>query len=303
VVSDHGSANLSQQAVKFLEQNDIELLPAGPANPKGNGSLEGAFSKMKQVIGSIKLSTGSAQELAKAVLEKIITVYINMRNRTARCTDVQTPRQAMSKRGPEVERQQEKARLQKRKLKPQNPDQQGKLDRLAWLRRSHGLAMDEVSLKRAEKCIVAYDLTAISKTEEAFLKAVRRDPTRCNIAYFFGILKNIQNDLDIMNHKKYCQKRYNYVELLKKEQQEQQPKISTTIDNLIEMLQQIVLLNATAIKEVCIRQAKRMTLTLKNQYEYVGVLKKKIENALFETSELTLEQRQASLELVEQFLT
>ena len=93
------------------------------------------------------------------------------------------------------------------------------------------------------------------------------------------------------------------MELLKKERQEQQSNISTTIDNLIEMLQQIVLLNVTAIKEVCIRQTKRMTLTLKNQYEYVGVLKKKIEAALFETSELSLEQRQASLELVEQFLT
>ncbi len=105
-----------------------------------------------------------------------------------------------------------------------------------------------------------------------------------------------------MNHKQYCRKRYNYAELLKKERQEEQANTTTTIENLIEMLQQIVSLNVTAIKEVCVRKAKRMVWTLKKQYEYVGVLKKKIEDALH-ISELSLEQRQASLELVEQFLT
>jgi len=44
LVSNHGSANLSVQAMDYLNQNNIEMLPAGPANPKGNGAIEGAFS-------------------------------------------------------------------------------------------------------------------------------------------------------------------------------------------------------------------------------------------------------------------
>ncbi len=47
IVSDHGSANLSIESRAYLERNNIEILAAGPANPKGNGTAEGAFSQLK----------------------------------------------------------------------------------------------------------------------------------------------------------------------------------------------------------------------------------------------------------------
>ena len=80
LVTDHGSANLSSHAQAYLRKIDIEILPAGPANPKGTGTVESAFSGMEKLIGTILLDTSAPRALAKGVLEKIISVYVAMRN-------------------------------------------------------------------------------------------------------------------------------------------------------------------------------------------------------------------------------
>ena len=38
VLCDSGKWNLSEQVRSYLQVNDIELVPAGPSNPKGNGT-------------------------------------------------------------------------------------------------------------------------------------------------------------------------------------------------------------------------------------------------------------------------
>ena len=44
VLIDCGTANLSQAAIEYFQENNIEWVPVGPDNPKGNGTDEGAFS-------------------------------------------------------------------------------------------------------------------------------------------------------------------------------------------------------------------------------------------------------------------
>jgi len=46
---DHGSGNLAENTLSYLQTHGIELTPAGPYNPKGNGTDDGAFSQMKHV--------------------------------------------------------------------------------------------------------------------------------------------------------------------------------------------------------------------------------------------------------------
>ncbi len=222
LVSDHGSANLSDESSAYLELNDIEALPAGPANPKGNGTVEGAFSEMKGVIGTIDFETLSPRSLAKAVLEKVVSIYIAMRNRLARVSDRIAPGKAMKTQTPKEKLQALKERYKGRKQRSENTGQETKLGRLVWIIQNHGLEVDERSLKRAEKCIVTYDLNVINKSEEAFLKAIRRDQQRCTLPYFFGILNNIQNDLDTARHEVYCRERYYYQGMLDKEREEQE---------------------------------------------------------------------------------
>jgi len=46
-----------------------------------------------------------------------------------------------------------------------------------------------------------------------------------------------------------------------------------------------------------------MVKSLKNNYRYIGILKKKIADAIGKINELSLSQKKEAMELVEQFLT
>ncbi len=300
LVSDYGSANLSDESKAYLALNDIEALPAGPANPKGDGTVEGAFSEMKGVIGTIDLETLSPRNLAKAILEKVVSIYIAMRNRLPRVGDRIAPGKAMKTHMPKEKLQALKERYKGRKQRSEDTDQETKLGRLAWIIQNHGLEVDERSLKRAGKCIVTYDLNAINKSEEAFLKAIRRDQQRCTLSYFFGILNNIQNDLDTAQYEDYCRERYYYQGMLDREREEQEKaKETTTVENLVAMLRNAILSRHRFIKDTCVRQAKRMAADLKKQYHYAGALKKKILDELGNVKELRIEQRKEAVKIME----
>ncbi|MCJ7684899.1 MAG: hypothetical protein MUO68_11470 [Desulfobacteraceae bacterium] len=303
LVSDHGSANLSDESRVYLALNDIEALPAGPANPKGNGTVEGAFSEMKGVIGTIDLETLSPRNLAKAILEKVVSIYIAMRNRLPRVGDKTAPGKTMKTQIAKEKLQALKERYIGRKQKSENTGQETKLGRLVWIIQNHGLEIDERSLKRAEKCIVTYDLNAINKSEEAFLKAIRRDPQRCTLPYFFGILNNIQNDLDTAQYESYCRARYYYQGMLDRECEEQEKAKETTVENLVAMLRNAILSRHRFIKDTCVRQAKRMATDLKKQYHYAGALKKKILDELVNVKELGIDQRKEAVNLMELVLS
>ncbi len=304
LVSDHGSANLSDESSAYLELNDIEALPTGPANPKGNGTVEGAFSEMKGVIGTIDFETLSPRNLAKAILEKVISIYIAMRNRLPRFGDKIAPGEAMKTQTPKEKLQALRERYKGRKQISENTGQETKLGRLIWIIQNHGLEIDERSLKRAEKCIVTYDLNAINKSEEAFLKAIRRDQQRCTLPYYFGILNNIQNDLDTAQYEDYCRGRYYYHGMLDREREEQEKnKETTTVKTLVAMLRNAILSRHRFIKDTCVRQAKLMAADLKKQYHYAGALKKKILDELVNVKELGIDQRKEAVKIMELVLS
>ena len=60
---------------------------------------------MKGVIGTIDLKTWSPRNLTRAVLEKVVSIYIAMRNRLPRVGDRIAPEKAIKTQIPEEERQ------------------------------------------------------------------------------------------------------------------------------------------------------------------------------------------------------
>jgi len=186
---------------------------------------------MKAAIKRLDFTLSSPKDLARAILEKIVSIYVAMRNGMARFGDKITPQEAMKSPIPEDKQKVLKKKFKVRRVKTEDPDRQTRLDHLYWIIRDHKL--DEHSLKRAQKCIVTYDLVAIGKSEEAFLKAIRRDQKRCTLTYFFGILNNIQNDIDVARYEDYCHERYYYQGMLDR-QREKKDKASqtTTVENL-----------------------------------------------------------------------
>lgn len=307
MVSDHGSGNLSDKVDAYLASSRIELLPAGPGNPKGNGTVESAFSGMKEVVEPIVLNSTSPALLAKSVLEKIASVYMAMRNRLPLCGDRQSPEEIMSQPTSPEARQKMGDHYKKRAIKKNDPpDRQQKLDRINWIINYHNLQIDEPSLKRAQTSIVYYDQEAIAKSEEAFLTAIRRDQNRRTMPYFFGIIKRIQKEIDEQKYKDYCYKRYNEQQMVERERQKHQEMVETaqptTIENLVAMLQEVLKNKAGFIRETSIRLVRQMLQNLKNQHQYLGILKKKISDALGAVQSLSLLQRQEAFNLVEQCL-
>jgi hypothetical protein len=303
IVCDHGSANLSEDSIAYINAQGIELVPAGPRNPKGNGTDEGAFSQMKKALDVIRLDMSSLNALAKSVLNALVSVYVYMRNRLCLHNKDVMPIEQMAMPVCQDQRNAERQRLNEhQKAKANTKEDQLKLDHLQWVIDHFGFELEAGVLKRAQYSIKAYELEAIGETQKAFVKATNRKPQRCNLPYFFGILKNIQQQRDEQAVRQYCHQRYNYqrmVDMQRKQDAEQQP---TSIDHIIRMLEKAVTEKSQIVKELAIRRVGEWTHELMANYSYIGSLKKKLSDALGKLSHLTFEQKQKAWELLEQFL-
>lgn len=304
VLCDSGTWNLSEQVRNYLQVHDIELVPAGPSNPKGNGTDEGAFSQMKQILGTIKLDLSSPRALARSVLEKLISLYITMRNKMSVKGNTLTPSQGMMTPTSKEQRAQERQRLKEfNKAKQESVEQRTKLDHLHRLIDYHRMTVEPTPLKRAEKTIKAYELAAIIAAEEAFVKAVNRKVERKNLPYFFAILRNIQQQRDDEAYRQFCRQRYNEQVMvdLERQKQEHQQK-SHRVEDILAMLVQAVTKKFQVVKELAIKKARQWTLDLMESYQNPGALKNSLAKALDESTTISLEQRSKIWELIEEFL-
>jgi hypothetical protein len=305
LVNDSGSANLSAASLNFLDSKNIKSVPSGPANPKGNGTIEGAFSQLKQVIGTIHIDASSPETLAKSVLQTIICVYIKMRNKLSLTNQVKTPTECMKIQVSDKNRDQVKDKLQNKiNIKNATGDDQAKLDILYCLIKSMKIKADAASITRAKKTITFYNMEAILESEKAFVKAVNRKKERLSLPYFFGILKRVQQDMDDQAYKKQCQERYNYNQLKKqiKVQQEQKKRTSSTVQDVLNILSSAVKAPVKYLKDVALRRAKEWINELIRSTKYIGILRKKFEEHLIEMTQLDMEQKNRIWEYVAGFL-
>ena len=303
IVCDHGSANLSEDAMGYIQAQGIELVAAGPANPKGNGTDEGAFSQMKKALGVIRLDISSPKALAKSVLQALVCVYVYMRNRLCLHNKDLLPIEQMAMPVSQEQRQAELQRLKKhQKAKTSSQQDQLKLDHLQWVIEHFELEPEPEVLRRAQYSIKAFELEAIGETQKAFVKATSRKPDRRNLSYFFGILKNIQKQRDEQAIRQYCRQRYNYQRMLEMQRTLNSEQKPASIDDIISMLEKAVTKKSRIVKELAIRKVREWTHELMKNYSYMEPLKKKLSDALGKLNHLNFEQKQKAWELIEQFL-
>jgi hypothetical protein len=303
ILFDHRSNNLSEEVAKYLEGHGIEMVPAGPYNAKGNGTDEGAFSQMKQALGVIRLNLSSPRELARGVLEKLISLYIFMRNRILVKGRNLSPSEDMAEPVTLEQRDLERQKLKEHnRLKISGKGDQDKCNRLHSMLRYHGIAPEPDALKHAERSIKGYGKEAISAAEEAFLKAVNRNPEKRTLSYFFGILKRIQKERDDEAYRRYCTQRYNEGVMMELKRQEQKPQNTHSVEGVVSMLVQAVRASVQFVREVAIRKAQAWTQELMEAYQYVGALKNRFSEALANLKDLTVEEKNRIWELIEQIL-
>ncbi len=305
LVCDSGSANLSDASRNFLDSLDIKLVQAGPANPKGNGTIEGAFSQLKQALGFIHIDTSSPEALAKSVLQTIVSVYIKMRNQLPLIRRVENPAECMAGTVSDKHRDQVKQKLQNRiDIKNASNDNQPKLDLLHCLIKNMGISADEAAIIRAGKTITFYNMSAILATEKAFVKAVNRKKERLNLPYFFGILKRIQLEQDDQAYKRQCQERYNYDQMKKqiKAQGEQRRPKPSTVQNVLDILFTAVKAPAKYLKDVALRRAEDWMNELIKATKYIGILRKEFEKCLVQMTQISADQKNKIWDYLTEFL-
>jgi hypothetical protein len=309
VLTDSGSVNLGEVCRHYLDEHDIEIVPAGPSNPKGNGTIEGAFSKLKSVLGIIRLDNSSPQALAKSVLDLVIQVYITMRNKIPLTNTKQNSSQLMGLPVNKDLMDYERRRLQEHnERRGNNYDPELKrLEMLHFMIQKLDIKVDEPSLKRAQKSIVTFDDLSIIEAEKAFIKAINRNSDRLNLAYFFGILTRIQKDRDDYIYEQHCAERYNYQNMLefdrKQEKARQQQNEPTTVKHVVGILHGgLRAKKGSKIMGIAFRKAKEWTDELIGKYRYLGSLKKKFLNEIDKRSELTNEMKNNIMEIINGFL-
>ena len=302
VVCDKGSANLSEKVTAYLEKHAIEIVPAGPGNPKGNGTDEGAFSQLKRTIGTIRLDTSSPQALGKSILEKILAIYVAMRNQMALRKPRKNPQEQMQAPVSEKEREIERQRLHKHKAsKNADNESRAKIDRLHWLMDYHSLSPEPAALQRAERCIQHYDLEAITKSEEAFLKAVNRDGSRCSLAYFFGILRNTQKDLDDQRYRDYCREKYNY-ELQNKRLHEEIRDPEASIEGVVQMVATALGLKNENLQQSALRRCQQRIQGFLATRSYIKPLWNQFLKAIGARNDLDMNQKERAATIIEQLI-
>ena len=303
IVCDHGSANLSKDTIDYIEAHGIGLVAAGPRNPKGNGTDEGAFSQMKKALGVIQLDMSSPKALAKSVLNALVSVYVYMRNRLCLHNRNMAPIEYMAMPVSQEHRNGQRQRIKEhQKAKAAGDQDQLKLDHLHSVIDHYSLEVETSVLKRAEYSIKSYELEAIGETEMAFVKSVNRKPGRCNLSYFFGILKNIQQQRDEEAIRQYCRKRYNYQRMLDMQRKRETKQQQVSVDDIISMLERAVTKKSRIVKELAIRKVREWTHELMESCRYIGSLKKKLSDALGKLNHLSLEQKREAWELLEHSL-
>ncbi|XPS87145.1 uncharacterized protein Dvar_51630 [Desulfosarcina variabilis str. Montpellier] len=177
-----------------------------------------------------------------------------------------------------------------------------KLDRLDWVVRHYGLDVTPDALKHAQRTIKGYELEALRQTEDAFLKAIRRNASRRNLSYFFGILKNIQRKMDEDAKRDYCRQRYNHEVMLNIERQKNAQTEAISIDDILGMLSKAVASNIRFVKELAVRKAREWTLEFIKSCRYLEPIKRKVETSLSTQTNLSIDQKKEAWELFCQFL-
>jgi hypothetical protein len=225
-----------------------------------------------------------------------------MRNQMALRKPRQNPQEQMQAPVSEKERELEQQRLHKHKATKNADDgSRAKIDRLHWMMDYHSLSPEPAVLQRAEHSIQHHDLEAITKSEETFLKAVNRDGNRCSLAYFFGILINIKQDLNDQRYRDYCREKYNYeLQLKNKRLREESRDQEASIEGVVQMIATALGLTNENLQQSALRRCQQRIQGLLETRSYIKPLWNQFLKAIGARNDLDMNQKEQAATIIEQ---
>ncbi|MCP4096961.1 MAG: hypothetical protein GY748_12050 [Planctomycetaceae bacterium] len=186
--------------------------------------------------------------------------------------------------------------------KTDNSENREKIERIRFLIRNKGIKAEPDAVKRAEKTITYYDTEAIAMAEAAFLKAVARDPKRLSLAYFFGILRNIQKQRDNDDHAAYCREKYNYNRMREIENMRQKPPEKPNVDGIVSIVRAGIDAPSEPVRRFAFNRAKVWTEELAGEKRHLGPLKKRFGDAIGKLNSVGIEKKEKIWNVITEFL-
>jgi hypothetical protein len=206
VLSDNGPANRSERIERLMDgEAVVGQIFSFPYHPETNGHIEGLFGQFSRITGKIEIDDSSRHSIALSVVASIWRIFIYFHNHSPRKrlgglspiehfrrytpmpVEVEAARKGLSKR---------KQRC--RDLRRGNP----RLADPKFRQLVEGILLRhplEVTVEDAMKALLRYDECVIRGASNAFFVASERDgfdENKRTFAYFMGIVRNKQKELD-----------------------------------------------------------------------------------------------------------
>lgn len=206
MLSDNGTANRSER-VSAVSERETELgqVFSFPRHPWTNGFAEGLFGQFSRIVGEIEIDDSSKEAIAFSIVSIVWRIFIYFHNYSPRrrlsgLSPIEYLRRYAATRD-EVDaarRGIQKRRRHSRDLRRPHPRLSDPEFR-GLVTRSLERVKLEVDLDEALKALLPFDSTVISNAATALFVAAQRDgfdERKRTFAYFIGIVKNKQKELD-----------------------------------------------------------------------------------------------------------
>jgi len=217
LLMDNSKANLSVEVECLLKEQGVMDILAYPGKAETKGHIEGENSRIEDKIGTIRIKGRSEREIAKSVLERVISLYVEMRGQTPRCSVCnRMPLELMNYEPTQEERARAQGELRKQRGKSQahrNEDRapipEEKEILIQGVMGRNGLEVTDIG--RFHKTLRSYDTQAIKKAEEDFYAYSFREnfcERKRTGQYFVGIVRNKQIEIDQQRKRELLRQRY-----------------------------------------------------------------------------------------------
>lgn len=205
-LADNRSTNTCPEAQQAMaETGEVGSIFTFPYHARTNGRIEGLFGQFSRIVGPIEIDDSSRESIARSVEAVVWRVFRHFHN--------YSPRQALGGKSPidylrtytVLPEELEAARKGLGAQQARSRASRGPHPRLAdpafrdlvqSILKTYGF---EVPLDKALDALVGFDHVIIQHAEAAFCVARQRDgfdPRKNHFAYFMGIVRNKQKELD-----------------------------------------------------------------------------------------------------------
>lgn len=125
--------------------------------------------------------------------------------------------------------------------------------------------------------------------------------SRCSLAYFFGILRNVQQDLNDQRYRDYCREKYNFeLQLKNKRLRGESQAQEASIEGVVQMIATALGLTNDNLQQSALRRCQQRIQELLETRSYIKPLWNQFLKAIGARNDLDMNQKERAASIIEQ---